>query len=303
MKKTMFITSVIMVVVMAIALTTSSLAWFTAAGSATVTTDTLTLTAKANASTGIQISDASAGGDWASNINFTNQAELMPLLPYQFTDNSTTLLEALVAEKFITNEVDQNLMFVNAQGTEAVAANYFASSNIWITNMAQGSGAAAVAITPSIVFKKGDAVYDPSGANRSDPNLYVAVLCNKTSAFAADGSTTANYDTSAADWEIVNIFNSKGLTNVKFGKEDSYFEGEDDSTASYTSPAISGLITTTATNSIDPITTDATSGEYRNFGEVVQFKVVAWYDGVSLVNSNSGTALQFELTFTAGAAA
>jgi hypothetical protein len=305
MKKTMFITSVIMVVVMAIALTTSSLAWFTARGAASVTTDTLTLTAKANASSGIQISDVSAGGPWAGSINFTDKAELMPLLPYQYSDAETTLLQALVAEKFITNEVDENLKYVNAQGSEAVAANYFASSEIYITNMAQGSGAKAVAITPSIVFKKDDAVYNPGGTNRSDPNLYVAVLCNKTSAFEADGSTTEGYSTSAADWEIVNIFNSKALASgkVKFGKEASAFVSEADSTKSYTELTIADLITTTATNTIDPITTDAESGEYRNFGEVVQFKVVAWYDGVSLVNANSGTALQFELTFTAAAVA
>lgn len=297
MKKTMFITSVIMVVVMAIALTTSSLAWFTATGSATVTTSTLTLTAKANASTGIQITD-DLSNDWAGSISLTDQANLMPILPYVYTTDKT-MEEALVAEKFIANQVDSNLQFVNTEGTEASTGDWFVTTDVLITNMAQGASAAAVDITPSIAFKKSGAAYDPTAtANVRDPNLCVAVLCNNKSVKAADGTTPTGDD----DWELVKLFNSKGQNTVKFGKAASAFVQGADATQCYTTIDLtSGTArgTQTATNYIDPITLDATTNEYRTYGEVVRFKIVAWYDGVSLVNSNSGTALQFELTFSA----
>lgn len=83
MKKTMFITSVIMVVVMAIALTTSSLAWFSATGSNTVTTNSLKLTAQSSASTGIAISYDS-GSTWNDSITLSPSVTsgLMPLVPF-----------------------------------------------------------------------------------------------------------------------------------------------------------------------------------------------------------------------------
>lgn len=85
MKKTMFITSVIMVVVMAIALTTSSLAWFNAAGTSTVSTNALKLKARSVASAGLQISSASRDGAWSDAIMLdstlaTNLEPMMPLI-------------------------------------------------------------------------------------------------------------------------------------------------------------------------------------------------------------------------------
>ena len=298
----MFITSVVMVVVMAIALTTSSLAWFTASGAATVSTDSLTLTAKANVSTGIQITDDMSSVEWASSISFDPMVDLAPILPYKYDSDSTTLEEALINNKFIGNTVDENVKFKGEEGTLATSSDYFVSTDIFVTNMAQGSGAKAVSITPTIAFTKGGDAYAPNAtANRKDPNLCVAVLCNNTSYRAANGS----YDDSDADWELVKVFNSKGQETVKFGKtEDAFAEGEV-ATDCFTNLNInsgSGLVgTQTATNTIDPIAVYTATGEYGNYGEVVQFKVIAWYDGVSLVNSNSGTALQFTLTFTAAA--
>lgn len=58
MKKTMFITSVIMVVVLAIALTTSSLAWFNAGGATSVDINQFQITAKASTDVkGLEISN------------------------------------------------------------------------------------------------------------------------------------------------------------------------------------------------------------------------------------------------------
>jgi len=55
MKKTMFITAIIMVIVLAIALTTSSLAWFSAAGASKVSLTSFTINAQSKTSEGLLI--------------------------------------------------------------------------------------------------------------------------------------------------------------------------------------------------------------------------------------------------------
>lgn len=82
----MFITSVVMVIVMAVALTTSSLAWFSASGSPTVTTTALKVTAKAETSSGIAISKDKV--NWEDNIdlNTAGSTNLYPLVPFTKQD-------------------------------------------------------------------------------------------------------------------------------------------------------------------------------------------------------------------------
>ena len=112
MKKTMFITSVIMVVVMAIALTTSSLAWFSASGSQFVTTNSMKVTAKAVGSTGIGISQTAEDGTWVSELDLdtTGNTNLMPLVPFgkASAPDAHSLLVALVggSEVFYVNLKD-----------------------------------------------------------------------------------------------------------------------------------------------------------------------------------------------------
>ena len=310
MKKTMFITSVIMVVVMAIALTTSSLAWFTATGASSVTTTSLKLQAKANASTGVQISAVSATESWGieASLNgyastsgttkiddnsLTGQSDaqgLMPLLPLM--DSSTFLasdsaadLMALAVEALGKNStssfIGNTISTVTFDGTP-YETGYFVDE-IWITNTASGSGAAEISITPSIAFYETGTTtaYD---AESTDPVLYVAVL------------GVDDVDTTTEDYEIVQIFNSKGLTTINLGKTAALFADEATVASSYVSGvAISKLLANSGKTSFNlPVAEDGAA-----FGEARQFKIVAWYDATTLNNNNSGFAVDFVLTFSA----
>lgn len=82
MKKTMFITSVIMVIVMAIALTTSSLAWFSTGGTDSVTTNTFKVTAQGSTSKGIAISHDKSQWDSSISLSDANSTGLKPVVPF-----------------------------------------------------------------------------------------------------------------------------------------------------------------------------------------------------------------------------
>lgn len=141
MKKTMFITSVVMVIVMAVALTTSSLAWFSASGSPTVTTTALKVTAKAETTSGIAISNN--GTEWDSNIdlNTAGNTNLMPLVPYTKAvafdkdtagDNArvaSALLAALVGGKeapYVTEAAFEEDYAKVGDGDDSTVATYLA---------------------------------------------------------------------------------------------------------------------------------------------------------------------------------
>ena len=317
----MFITSVIMVVVMAIALTTSSLAWFTAAGSSTVTTSALTLSAKATAAEGLLISSSSSAGAWYGNINLADgnaQANMVPAVPYQYAQNNT-LIDALVGNNFITNEVDMNGNWDTA--IARITGNsdnvlYFAKE-FWITTVDTTND---LVVAPTIAWTKDvsgtDTPYPGTSPNvimnSSDPVIYVAVLADKNCEVAADrdpsGVTSdATSRANSANWEILNIFASTGATTVNFGGEASAFTSSSELT-SYASATNAltiggtGCATTTdnkTSDKLDKVTTNYSTGEALATGEVKRFKVVTWYDGNALINSNSNFALDFTLTFAA----
>lgn len=320
MKKTMFITSVIMVVVMAIALTTSSLAWFTAAGSSTVTTSALTLSAKATAAAGLLISSSSSAGAWYGNINLADgnaQSNMVPAVPYQYAENNT-LIDALVGDNFITNQVDMNGKWDTAAAR--ISSNndnvlYF-TKEFWITTVDTTND---LVVAPTIAWTKNvnnaDVAYpgdNNANMNSSDPVIYVAVLADKNCEVAADrnpsGVTSdATSRANSANWEILNIFASTGATTVNFGGQASEFTSSSelkDYASATTGLTIggTGCATTTdnkTTDKLDKVTTNYSTGEALATGEVKRFKVVAWYDGNALINSNSNFALKFTLTFTA----
>jgi hypothetical protein len=301
MKKTMFITSVIMVVVMAIALTTSSLAWFTTAGSATVTTNALTVTAKTTAAAGLQISSAAVNGPFYLNIDLYGSAsnvvaDMVPAMPYK-VDSDATLLSALVNHNFISNTVAGP----DYSEDTAVTANsgngtlYF-TKDIWVTTVDTSDD---LVVSVDIDWTQDDEAYTSSP---SDPVVYVAVLADQNEVVKADRSTPDD----DFDWEIMAIFSSNAAaTNVNFGKTAGFFQSTDADTratvaASYTTTALSSF-TGVATDALEKCAIDTETEQYNPYGEVKQFRIVVWYDGIALVNANSDFSVDFELTFTGAA--
>lgn len=315
MKKTMFITSVIMVVVMAIALTTSSLAWFTAAGQNEVTTTALTINAQANASTGIQIG-RSASGAWFNTINLADAytgedsatttddivGGMMPLMPLADDGTPTIALTqtALANASFVGNKIGTNGQFAyQADGSTSITpytTGYYVDDSIFVTNMASGSSAKAVYIVPTVTFKtSAGAAYS---ASTRDPDLFVAILADTDD---TDASLT---------WEVVNVFHSN--TNDATGKIDvartteAFASGQTVASAYTSTIDIADLRAVTA----DVVATGAKAGGTSTalaaitndnaYGVAKNFKVVAWYAGDTLDNNNSASfGLQVIITFHA----
>lgn len=292
----MFITSVIMVVVMAIALTTSSLAWFQVGAANQVTTTALTINAKAETSSGIQISSQSAAGAWHSSATLNGAAavnNLMPLLPNadhsslssdgpsNIATGATKLLAALdndseTTASFIANTTDQNGDY---DGNSTTSTGYF-KQQLWITNIAKGSTATAVRITPTCAFTYSGAAYTSSTTGYGlHPTLYVAVLA----------------EDSNGDYEIVNIFSSKDDTTVKVGKDADAFAAGESVATSYVTYDIADMVANSGATS-DTLAAPVGNADY---GVAKSFSVIAWYDGTTLFNSNSGFSIDFALTFTA----
>jgi len=324
MKKTMFITSVIMVVVMAIALTTSSLAWFTAAGSSVVTTNQMTVKATADAASGIQISSVSGDEAFGNTINLDNAEAMKPLVP--IGANSAGVIASLASPSTgsATNDVgfvgnftitlhdisgqteNEIVYFAGANATvdgesQAYYAGYY-EDDLWIRNI----GTAACKVTPTIEFYKNTSTtstpsytaYTSTAVPGTDPILNVAVLAyEKTSADAA-----------SATWNLVQLFS----TSVAYSATATSSRILTSVNAAATGASLApGVAVSGATSSVNPAKINSGASVTDGLAPVdtaangnltyhaIQFRVIAWYDGEYLNRSTVGAAdYQFKLTFT-----
>ena len=336
MKKTMFSTSVIMVVVMAIALTTSSLAWFSAAGASNVTTSALTIKAQSTTSSGLQITD-NPENVWGESISLAsgNAVDgMMPLVPLSMKSNESgyeianaDLIEALAGITSGTRTIDfignktindaGTLKFAYAGGADSTTGavspyttGWF-SKDIYIASLATGEPASEtpssaddinareVYVTPSISFSRRD-------GNTGDFTDYptssegIANLTNEPTlmvAILADVTDTDN----EATWELVQLFSSKIASSTKTTTTVNVGKTEENFASGQSANNSYASFTASLANSGKTSTklAKATGGAVR--GQYKQFKVVAWYDGSTLNSNNNNVQIQFTLTFTAKA--
>lgn len=264
MKKTMFISSVIMVVVMAIALTTSSLAWFNVAeGASSVSTNTVTLQAQSNASEGLLIStDHSSWTQSAQSLTAAtgSAASLNGMYPEALYGDS--VLEALAELTFTGNYVD------TADGTnkwgDAYSATYYAGY-IYVAN----AGDNAVTLVPTITID--NLPVDGEGAT-----LYVAVLGST----AANTAPVLGADT-ASNWYIAAVAsrsasNTQATPSVLPLNDAAFAEG-----TSVAAVPTASCATGSATTLAGRADGDTAVGAYQRFA------VIAWF-GADLTNFNSG---------------
>ena len=267
MKKSMFITSVIMVVVLAIALTTSSLAWINgAAGAQKVTAGSLTVEAmEAAAGKGLVISaDGSSFGTTDVSLGATVEG-MTPAAPLSCPG---TDLPAELTASIATAQNFGNVVKIPGATTDTVKK---ADVKISVSNVVYvASTGAAVTPTIDVVFANTDD--EVGGTIASEPVLWVAVLA---------------YNEAESAWQIVKIAASSNIQMTTF--------------KGATLPDVSGVLSELAA------TVDA-SGAWEQielaaagdnaWGTAVQYKAVAWYDGSTLINSNSGCSCSYKITFT-----
>lgn len=298
MKKTMFITSVIMVVVMAIALTTSSLAWFTVDGATTVSTSPVSISAKAKTSTGLYISNNTTS--WQQDaLTLTGSAynQYVPVVPYGTSSSADAadLLNGLQNDKFVTNTVKVVSGGQQKWANEysVAATNFYKDQSIYVAN----SGDAAIAVSAAVSFT------DVHGAK-----LYVAVLAKHQSTLAKPDDWDENHPDvewalSNSDWKLIALACSgvNGTPVVPVGK---YADADESTDPGYglndyfQENALMGsayaleVAPGSNLNAKTPFNL-ARRSENDIIGDYMQVKVLAWYSE-NLTNTNSGSYYGYE---------
>lgn len=94
MKKRMFITTIVMMLVLAVALTTSSLAWFSSANTS-VTAQSATFTATSSGDSNVNLKISNSTESWGNTISLTSAADrtMVGMIPQTALVASTTLGE------------------------------------------------------------------------------------------------------------------------------------------------------------------------------------------------------------------
>ncbi len=311
MKKTMFITSVIMVVVLAIALTTSSLAWFSAGGADRVAIQSLTIaTASAEKSSGLEISNGNPNGSenntWStSQINLRNldesgkTAALNPMCPVNAGEDEvlgTALtvdsLYAAVNNMYTVKTYLKNGSTSTFQG-EVTDSNKTAAYKdfFFIRNSGETPiSSAGISVTPT--FNK-DRSYNAV--------LWVAIF---------DVTNTESKSlVYIENFYKVTSEEQQHSTDMAYASLLSKLNNEQPSApvdSGATRSAVQGLVSALALPAaFYADATYASEHDGVNENDLVKtahkLEIYAWYDGASLDSGNADTETTIALAFTTGA--
>lgn len=321
MKKSMFITTIMMVVLLVVALSTATFAWYTAQSS--VSSAQVTLTSGTSSSASLAISDTNNGAAAkGSKVTFTlnNATSVLPMVP-KASPTAGTTETAVFAGNFFTAAMNNAGNFM-ADGTKASPATIASISidgaesktqdNFYVINT-NGSNKTGVTVTVTI---------DTTGytvlTNR--PNDWATAYYSKyyVQTAAADGENPATYglinngvaataipafeqnkyyvknDIIAADLRVAVFADGKYVSTwAMSGETVKYGEIKANQSASLTTK-FDNTITTASGTAASLGDFDALQGK--------SIQIVAWYDGVGLVVDDAGLPAVFSLAFNAVAA-
>ncbi|MBQ9145101.1 MAG: hypothetical protein IJX70_01360 [Clostridia bacterium] len=271
MKKSMFITSVIMVVVLAIALTTSSLAWYTgAAGSTTVTAGKLSISSLGvEAGEGLVIGTTPTGMSNKADLTATNVADLTPAALYDFTDSYVAkdqLDESIVGGKF------GSVLEISGTNVKGTAPKISTSNSIYLASTGLG-------ITPEISVEFSDKTF-----TGTEPALWVAVL-------AKDPNGTPE-DPDDDFWKVVHLAVSRDdVTKVTaFDLDHAPLDSEN--------LVLTDILELVSVTGMTWTGVECPAAEDAAWGTPIEYKAIAWFDGNYLFNSNSGCSISYTISFS-----
>ena len=265
MKKRLLITSIVMMLVVAVALSTATYAWFTSNASVTASTVSLTAATNSAAALGIGWTGSAAG----TAIETTKADTLNPMCPEALVPGTTlstvnfktaTIKQEGGVRKFKTVGVDYALAFDDAGSPDVVDTFYVSNlsannkiSQITVTAdiAVPQSATTGVALVRIAIFKK-----------VSDNYVLVGVLSQDAGANTVVGTPAENK-------------NADPVATANTDNPMSYFTG---SKAAGTGLALGGL--------------DVSSNH--------ELKVLIWMDGQALDDSKQGVQATVAFTFTAG---
>ena len=264
MKKRLLITSIVMILVVAVALSTATYAWFTS--NTTVTANEVTMTAGTSQTTalGIAWAQGASNADYGTSIDSKTPSTTQdggfqpaaPLLLDTVDDHSEP--------QFFTQFIDAQGYFKGAGISTAVYrftqdAQSNASNKIWVANLAQ-SGAQTVYLKATI-----------GGAGAALVRIAVYEVTEVTEPSAATNYTY------------------KGLLSATPANTDTA-EGEITGTVSNVKQAASDLLTATSTGELNLGSLDAQDAK--------AYAVYVWLDGAAFDEAQSSKQATIELTFS-----
>ena len=329
MKKRLLITSIVMMLVVAVALSTATYAWFTQ--NATVSASTITLTADTNQAPALGI--GWAGGEASSAIAFDVAGTLKPMAPVELTADSTTAAGTVSTVVFntATTREESNLIVFNKPGENVATATPTVYGNgsvnaFYIKNLSPSNSISKVTVS---------AVFTTENSEAGNDMIRVAIFTKDASEGASAASAytllgvlgqTASTPTMIAT-DGADTFNKNTTYYVRSGSEGNYTYAQTsiaDAAAFATAKALGTLCTFANTavygadglyddgdavkdlshyinvkTSLDIVTTRTSGSTNLAAGYEVDMVAVVWLDGTELTDSRQSQVGTVSLSFTA----
>ena len=312
MKKRLLITSIVMMLVVAVALSTATYAWFTS--NSYVTASTISLTAATNDADAIAIKWDT--GTYGTAISTTKAyTDLAPMIPNEVTVHTTTLggashaiafqtaqiytdnsiskfksVDTATAVAFASNSTDspasKDLFFVQNSSTANIVTNLKITATLTPTLIACTTG--ELAVTGYTYYNSND-VEDVMGTQPSAGDVVTGKYKATTelvriAVFTRD-LTAAGTDDTTSDFILRGIL-ANSASSTYFGT----IANDDSQTAfaASTSPFTSNTATATAAATGFNICYDGGTAHTLAAQGVVAIKVIMWLDGEALNDNTQG---------------
>ena len=317
MKKSMFITTIMMVVLLVVALSTATFAWYTAQASVSVTSTSVSSASSESASLVIDTAAANSIDAKNSTITLTTDQSIMPMIYHSTSDPDTNVTYGNFINSFYTCVVDNagylaqdasttsagKIVSVKGSPAEAAAQNYFVLTNVG------GRVLDSLKITVNTTHYTFKAKEVEAGETTAD--LYetndgssVALPADSTN---TTGAKKTYYERIANSNDNLNVAVFAGSSSAASAMTLKAVYGK----AKYTKAELSNLIATkhaqTTFGNLDFGELKKTSGDEvviatnvtANAGEgsAVFVALAVWFEGEGMENSMAGTTAQFTISF------
>lgn len=287
MKKRMLITTIVMLLVLAVALTTSSLAWFTASQATVTATGGQFTATTSNSVVALGISDTNY--DFGPSMEFRAKSDMNPLCMTDELKSAldekqhTTALEALNLNGVLVKTVNGiETFYVGNIDNSKLSDNKL--SPVYVTNQEQGSVVKDVKVAAHVTApdKANNLVmlitYSKVAGNDETSNIegYFVLVVSSIS-----GKTTYTVHTFSEDDNGTAITTASGWTE----NADTHINGD------------SGDGEYTLVGTVSGIDLQPTSNTAEDAVHTVRFDIYAWYDGVELKSTTSGAVTYVDFQF------
>jgi len=299
MKKRLLITSIVMMLVVAVALSTATYAWFTS--NAGVTASTVTLTAATNdaAALGISWTDSNYGTEIVDAVSGTT-ATLVPMTPIAYTVG-TTVATANTENKIafntatIRSDATQNTMVFGEDGQTATPYtwNDATHNSFYVKNLAPANTTNLTVTVKANITGHFIAISGSENTDTTNYDYYTTgkVLIASPGASVSEGFKVAKNN--ASDLVRVAIFVNDTLLTVLAN------DSAADTRAKVAKGAISSgtAISTYAASAVDA--TSATTGATfdLNANTSAEIVVMMWLDGALFDETRSTQLADIALSF------